>query len=133
MLSKEASGQFINFTVSTPLSEGEARKRLIEDGWQPDPRNTHLVRGSRLWTRLWGAYLVPRRKWPMIAEILGGEQGAAVRVRDSFGRMWAWSVPDQDGQVAGGSAGRMASGLDAATSGARAMEKDLTRLLSDGG
>lgn len=69
----------------------------------------------------------------MIAEILGGEQGAVVRVRDSFGRMWAWSLPDQDGQVAGGSAGRMASGVDAATVGAREMEKDLTRLLSDGG
>lgn len=131
MLSKEASGQFIDFTVSTSLSEGEARKRLIADGWKQDPTKNHLVRGSRLWTRLWGGYLVPIRKWPMIADVLSTESGAAVRVRDNFGRMWAWSVPDQDGQVAGGAAGRMASGVDAAVSGAREMEQDLTQLLSD--
>ena len=67
----------------------------------------------------------------MIADVLSTESGAAVRVRDNFGRMWAWSVPDQDGQVAGGAAGRMASGVDAAVSGAREMEQDLTQLLSD--
>lgn len=131
MLNTEASGQFIDFTVSTSLSEEEVRKRLITEGWKQDPKRSHLVRGSRLWTRLWGAYLVPIKKWPMIADVLSAELGAAVRVRDNFGRMWAWSVPDQDGQVAGGSAGRMASGVDAAIAGAREMEQDQTRLLSD--
>lgn len=130
MLSTEGPGQFIDFTVSTSLEEGEARKRLLDDGWGEDARGGRLVRGSRLWTRLWGAYLVPIRKWPMIAEVLTVESGAAVRVRDNFGRMWSRSVPDEDGQVAGGAAGRMASGLDAAISGAREMEEGLARLLS---
>lgn len=131
MLSKEASGQFIDFTVPTSLPEDDVRKRLMEDGWREDVQRSHLMRGSRLWTRLWGAYLVPTRKWPMIAEILTSESGAAVRVRDNFGRMWAWSAPDRDGQVAGGAAGRMASGVDAAMSGAQEMEQDLAKLLSD--
>lgn len=131
MLSKEASGQFIDFTVSTSLPEGEVRKRLVQDGWREGTNGSHLVRGSRLWIRLWGASLVPIRRWPMRANVLTAESGTAVRVRDHFGRMWAWSVPDRDGQVPGGAAGRMASGADAAIAGAREMEQDLTKRLSD--
>lgn len=67
----------------------------------------------------------------MIADVMKAESSALVRVRDNFGRVWAWSVPDPDGQVAGGPVGRVASGVDAAQTGAVEMEQELTRLLSD--
>lgn len=131
MLSKEESGQFIDFIVPSPLPQDETRRRLVADGWREDAKGSYLVRGSRVWTRLWGVHLVSIAKWPMIAEVLTTESGTAVRVRDNAGRMWSWSVPNEDGQVAGGAAGRMASGVDAFISGARQIEEDLTRLLSE--
>ncbi len=44
MLSKEASGRFIDFTVPTSLPEDDVRKRLMEDGWREDVQRSHLMR-----------------------------------------------------------------------------------------
>ena len=130
MLSKEAAGQFIDFTVRTSLSAPEVRDRMLGDGWREDAEGGQLTRGSRLWTRLWGAHLAPTRRWPMLADVRATESRTDVRVRDSFGRMWSWSVPDGEGKVAGGAAGRRASGVDRAIAGARQVEKELDDLFS---
>lgn len=131
LLSSGDPGLLIDFEVRTALSVEEVSRRLESSGWKGGTGG--FRRGSQVWLRLFGVYLIAPTRWPLTASIERHEGESIVRVRDNFGKTWKAVAPEgtesKDLQN-WGSAKRLASGFHAISQGARSLEAEISGVVS---